>query len=274
MAIESFLKVDERDPDWAHSPNEYIGKQFKVIDANCLQVNENLADSMILRLNPTENTLLCKNLQIIGRDASQLNLYIMCEGSEKTEQVFLYNVVAEPNSTLNIGVFVKNGKLNKHIFECEANENAVINIIGIAENDEGGTSEIIAKVFHAGPNAESNQMINCISGKNSRTVYQGVVKIMEDMVDSYTTIANSSIITDDTGQAFSIPELIIDCGKVEASQSCDIGQFDQEQLWYLRSRGVALEDAKKILINAHQDSVLNFILDTEIRDELKDFFRG
>jgi hypothetical protein len=37
---------------------------------------------------------------------------------------------------------------------------------------------------------------------------------------------------------------------------------------------VALEDAKKILINAHQDSVLNFILDTEIRDELKDFFRG
>ncbi len=40
MAIESFLKVDERDPDWTYSPNHYFGKQFKVIDANCLMIKE------------------------------------------------------------------------------------------------------------------------------------------------------------------------------------------------------------------------------------------
>jgi len=55
MAIESFLKVDKADPDWAYSPSQYFGKQFKMIDANCLQIKEGTDDVMILRLSPTEN---------------------------------------------------------------------------------------------------------------------------------------------------------------------------------------------------------------------------
>jgi len=273
MAIESFLKVDKTDPDWSFSPEQYHGKQFKVIDANCLLIKENTEDTMVLRLTPTESELLCKNLQVVSKDSSKLDLFIMCDGSEQTHQVFLYSVSAEPNSILNIGVFVKDGKLNKHIFECEAYEGSTINIFGIAENNVGGSSEIIAKVFHAGHDVESNLLVNCFAGKHSRTVFQGLVKIIEETVDSYTNVSNSSIITDPDGQAFSIPQLQIDCGNVEASQSCNIGEIDPNHLWYLQARGVSEEDAKRMLIAAHQDDILNLVQYQDLKDELKDFFR-
>lgn len=273
MAIESFLKVDESDPDWIYSPSTYYGKQFKVIDASCLLIKENTEDVMTLRVSPTEAELLCKNLQVVGKDSSRLDLYIICDGSEHTQQVFLYNVTAEPNAILNIGVFVKDGKLNKHIFECECYENSIINIFGLAENSSGGSSEIIAKIFHAGPGAESNQLIHCVSGNNGRTVFQGYVKIMEDMDDSYTQVVNTSIITDPTGQAYSIPQLMIDCGNAEASHSCVISNIDSDQLWYLESRGVDVEEAKKMLVTLHQDAVLNMIPYQDIKDELKEFYR-
>jgi Fe-S cluster assembly protein SufD len=273
MAIESFLKADAADPDWVYSPNQYFGKQFKIIDANCLMIQEGTDDRMILRLNPTEPDLLCKSLQIVSKEASNLSLYMMCEGEESTQQVFLYTVTAEANSMLNIGLFVKNGLLNKHIIECEVHEGAVVNIIGIVENSEGGSSEIITKVLHAGHNAESNQIVNCVSGKDSRTVFQGSVKVPEEAENNACKISNYNLITEKGGQCFTIPQMYIDSGKTESAQVCESGEFDQEQLWYLTSRGLSFDEAKKILLQSHQDTILDIIQDDEVRDELKEFFR-
>jgi Fe-S cluster assembly protein SufD len=273
MAIESFLKADKADPDWTFSPASYHGKQFKVIDANCLQIKEATDDVMVLRLTPTENELLCKNLQVVGRESSKLDLYVTCEGSEQTQQVFLYTVTAAPGAIINIGVFVKNGKLNKHIFECEVHEEAEVNIFGLAENDMGGSSEIIAKIFHAGPNAASQTWVNCASSNKGRTVFQGYVRIEPDMEGCFTQVSNASIMKDETGEAYSIPQLMIECGKVEASHSCQVGRFDEEYLWYLQSRGIPAADAKKMILTAHEDRILNLIPYQDIQDELKEFYR-
>jgi Fe-S cluster assembly protein SufD len=274
MAIESFLKVDSQDPDWSNSPTQYFGKKFKVIDANCLMIKENTDDLMVLRMNPTESDLLCKNLQVLGKDSSRLDLFILCDGSKNTQQVFIYNVTAEPDSIINIGIFVKDGKLNKHIFECELYENSVINIFGLAENEVGGSSEIISKVYHAGPCAESNTFVNSIAGKNSRTVFQGIVKIEEDMLDSVASVTNTSITCDETAQAFSTPQMIIDCGQVRAYHNCEVNTVDENNLWYLESRGIDRSSAETLLKTLHQDSVLDLIEYQDIRDELKDFFQS
>jgi len=41
MAIHSFLKAEKGDPDWQYSPEKYIGKEFKLIDANTVELAEN-----------------------------------------------------------------------------------------------------------------------------------------------------------------------------------------------------------------------------------------
>jgi Fe-S cluster assembly protein SufD len=273
MAIESFLKVDGKDPDWVHSPDQYFGKQFKIIDANCLMIKEGTDDAMILRLNPAEPDLLCKHLQIVSKEDSHLSLYIICDAEETTQQVFLYNITAEPNSTLSVGVFVKNGLLNKHIIECEVHDNAAVNVVGIVENNNGGSSELITKILHLGDHGESNQIVNCVAGNESRTVYQGSVKVPEDLEYNSCYISNTNLITDDSGQCFGIPQMYIDSKKTEVAQSSETREFDPEQLWYMQSRGISLEQSKKILLQAHQDSILNIIKDDDVKDELTEFFR-
>lgn len=273
MAIESFLKVDKKDPDWSYSPSKYFGKQFKVIDANCLQVMPGTDDMMVLRLTPTEHELLAKHLQIVCREGSRLDLFIICDGEKELQQVFLYDIKLEAGAMLNIGFFIKDGKLNKHMAEAEIDHGSVLNIFGLTQNNVGGSSEVITKVFHAGVEAESQQLINCIAGKNSRTVYQGYVKILEDNRNSFAQVTSASLITGEDGQAFSIPQMMIDCGDVEASHSCAVGRFDEEAIWYLQSRGMSEQDAKNLMIRTHQDSILNMIPDQDIQDELKDFFQ-
>jgi Fe-S cluster assembly protein SufD len=272
MAIESFLNSDKEDPDWHYTPAQFLNKKFKVIDANCLQIAANNVDSMVLRLMPTENELLCKNLQIVCHEDSKLNLLLICDGAEKMQQVFLYHIKLMPNAQLNISVFAKDGKLNKHIFEADIEHSSTFTINGIAQNNIGGSTEIISKVCHSEPEAESDIYINCISGKGSRTVFGGAIKIDQGMAGSWTNVQNSSLMIDPTAQCFALPQLMIDCGAVTATHGCSVGKLDEEGLFYLQSRGMSLETAKKVMIEAFKNEQFQFIKDQELQDELKELF--
>jgi Fe-S cluster assembly protein SufD len=272
MAIESFLNSDKEDPDWYYTPNQFLNKQFKVIDANCLQIAANNQDNMTLRLTPTENDLLCKNLQIVCHPDSKLNLLLICDGAEKMQQVFLYHVKLMDNAVLNIGIFAKDGKLNKHIFESDIETNSALHIFGLSQNTVGGSTEIISKIYHSEPSAESDVFINCLSGKNSRTVFAATVKIDEGMTDSWTNVQSSALLTDPTAQSFALPQLMIDCGAVTATHGCSVGKLDDESLFYLQSRGMSEEAARCVLIEAFKNEQFQYVQDQELQNELKELF--
>jgi Fe-S cluster assembly protein SufD len=116
--------------------------------------------------------------------------------------------------------------------------------------------------------------VNSIAGKNSRTVFQGIVKIEEDMLDSVASVTNTSITCGETAQAFSTPQMVIDCGQVRAYHNCEVTTIDENNTWYLESRGIDRTSAETLLKTLHQDSVLDLIEYQDIRDELKDFFQS
>ena len=66
------------------------------------------------------------------------------------------------------------------------------------------------------------------------------------------------------------PELEIFADDVKCSHGATSGDLDAEQLFYMQSRGIALEEAKKILIDAYLDEVYALVQDEKIRNWLKD----
>ena len=89
MAIHSFLKAEKGDPDWQFTPDSYLGKEFKIIDANTIEIDEGKNDQVILRQNPTEKSLLAKHLKVNLQKNSSLELLILNEVDVKIQQVFL-----------------------------------------------------------------------------------------------------------------------------------------------------------------------------------------
>jgi Fe-S cluster assembly protein SufD len=272
MAIESFLNSDKEDPDWYYTPNQFLNKKFKVIDANCLQIQSGVEDTMVLRLSPTENELLCKNLQIVCHSDSKLNLLLICDGGEKMQQVFLYHVKLMENAELKIGIFAKDGKLNKHIFESDLDQSSYLSIFGVGQNTVAGSTEIITKIYHSEPDADSDVYINCLAGKDSRTVFSGTVKIDQGMTDSWTNVQGTSLLIDPTAQCFSLPQLLIDCGAVTATHGCSVGKIDEHSLYYLQSRGFSEAAARKLMIDAFKNEQFQLIQDRELQDELRELF--
>ena len=72
-------------------------------------------------------------------------------------------------------------------------------------------------------------------------------------------MTNKNLLLDKTSQAFAKPELDIKNSNVICTHSSTTGALDEEQLFYLRSRGLSYDDSVDILIEAFSQDIKNKI---------------
>jgi len=86
--------------------------------------------------------------------------------------------------------------------------------------------------------------------------FQGVIKIAPGAAKSATRQLTRTLLLSEGAQANAKPELHIDCDDVTATHGASIGQLDPLQQFYLESRGIPRDDARRILVAAFVRQVL------------------
>ena len=274
MGIQSFLKAQKGDPDWAFTPEQYFDKEFKMIDAHLIELKSGKEDRIVLRQTPDEKEMLAKHLRIDVRENATLDLAIINEASDKLQQVFIYDVRIRDGGHINFGLFVKGGRLNKHIIQVTLDDGANFNAYGHAINTAGGDCEIITKIDHQGAYSVSNQFFSCEAGKDSQTVYQGMVNVSKTADYAQVGIENVNLIVDKGGRCHSVPEVYnqSDSAKINTGTATDL--MEKEKIYYLQTRGLDQAAAESLLITSHRNLVLNIIQTAEIKEEIAQLLIG
>ena len=272
MAIHSFLKAEKGDPDWQFSPTKYIGQEFKVIDASTVELAEGHTNTMVLRQNPTEKELLAKHIKIQVKPEGKLDLIIIDEADSKLQQVFLYDVHVSEGAAINFGIFVKNGKLNKHIIQVYLDSGAEFNSYGLLMNVVGGDTEVITKIIHQNPETSSNQLILSVAGKSSQTVFQGMTVLSEGADGSESHIESGNMTIGENGRCYSKPDIFTDCDNVVSSQGCTTEHLNQDKIYYLQSKGLDILTATKTILDSFQNQTISIIPYDDVREEIAELF--
>jgi Fe-S cluster assembly scaffold protein SufB len=272
MGIQSFLQANKGDPDWLYSPDEYFGKQFKLSEPNMVELKEGRKDSVVLRHNPTEKGLIAKHLKIDLRDNSSLDLTILNDTTPKLQQVCLYDIHIREGATLNLGVFVKGGKLNKHIFQIEIDDGANLSNYGYMNNNDSGDTEIIFKIYQKGVESLCTQLIAGEAGPNSQTVYQSMVHIDEGAEMAETGIENVNIITGSNGKCYSKPEIDSHNETTRMRYGSQTAFIDDSMLLYLNSKGLTEGVARNLILEGFKNTVFDLIPQEELQQEVRQMF--
>ena len=93
----------------------------------------------------------------------------------------------------------------------------------------------------------------------ARTIYQGLIKIHKDAQRSDAYQANRNLILSDKARADSIPSLEIEANDVRCTHGATVGQVDDDQLFYLMSRGLTPHEAERLVIGGFFAPVLDRI---------------
>ena len=105
-------------------------------------------------------------------------------------------------------------------------------------------------VEHAVPNAKSRvNYKGALNGISARSVWIGDVFIKAAAQGTDTYELNRNLLLSDGARADSVPNLEIETGDiVGAGHASTTGRFDDEQLFYLSSRGIPAEEARRLVI--------------------------
>ena len=111
-------------------------------------------------------------------------------------------------------------------------------------------------VSHDAPNCASRQTVKTVLTGRSRGVFQGKIEVARaaQKTDGYQM--NQALLLSPDAEMDSKPQLEIYADDVKCSHGATVGELDPEQLFYLRSRGVPVAEARAILVRAFLDAAL------------------
>ena len=149
-------------------------------------------------------------------------------------------------------------------------------LLGLYFADDGQHLESRLLVDHAQPNCKSNALYKgALQGDpdsslpDAHTVWVGDVLIRADATGTDTFEVNRNLVLTDGARADSVPNLEIETGEiVGAGHASATGRFDDEQLFYLRSRGIPEEQARRLVIRGFFGEIISKIAVPEIRERL------
>jgi Fe-S cluster assembly protein SufD len=143
-------------------------------------------------------------------------------------------------------------------------------LYGVYFADETQHQEHRLWVDHAVPNCRSNVLYKgALQGEGARTVWIGDVRIRPEAIGTDTYELNRNLVLTDGARADSVPNLEIETGEiVGAGHASATGRFDDEQLFYLCSRGIDAETARRLVVRGFFADVVQHIGVPELMDRL------
>lgn len=125
------------------------------------------------------------------------------------------------------------------------------------------------KQSHLAPRTYSDLLYKGVLTENSRSVWRGMIYVSpgSQYIDGYQ--ANRNMILSDNARADSIPGLEIQNDEVRCTHGSTVGKVDPEQLFYLQTRGVPLEEARRLIVYGFFEDVMKRIPFDDVKERLR-----
>ncbi|HHT59410.1 MAG: Fe-S cluster assembly protein SufD [Corynebacterium sp.] len=147
-------------------------------------------------------------------------------------------------------------------------------LLGVYFADAGQYFENRLLVDHSVPNCRSNVLYKgALQGtkeNEARTCWVGDVLIRSSAPGTDTYETNNNLILSDGARADSIPNLEIETGEISgAGHAATVGRFDDLELFYLMSRGIPADEARRLIIRGFFNEVIHRIPVQSLSEELE-----
>jgi Fe-S cluster assembly protein SufB len=127
------------------------------------------------------------------------------------------------------------------------------NIISIAVAAKGQHQDAGAKVIHLAPYTTSNIVAKSLSKDGGRTSYRGLLKVVAGAHHVKAKVQCDALLLDEQSQTDTYPTIDIKEQQVDIGHEASISKVNEEQLFYLQSRGLNEQEARAMIVNGFID---------------------
>ena len=198
-------------------------------------------------------------------------LHNLSDNSGVINSIFIkqdsHSVVKTYNVELNAGYLCGNQNV------LLSGDFAEIYAYGVYLADKQQEMDNYIEVDHVGTDCISQQVFKGIIDDMACTVFNGKITVHRDSQRTSASQVNRNILLTDKAKVFTKPYLEIYADDVKCSHGSTVGQLDDEALFYMQQRGMSYDVARKLLLNAFVDEVLDKIEINEVKLRINDMVK-
>ena len=129
-------------------------------------------------------------------------------------------------------------------------------VLSVAYAGEGMHTDAGGKAIHAAPYTTSVITSKSVSKGGGRTGYRGLVRVEPDAHHAKSTVKCDALILDDASRSDTYPYIEVEDETASLGHEATVSRVSEEQLFYLMSRGVATEEARRLVVRGFFHEVL------------------
>jgi Fe-S cluster assembly protein SufD len=221
----------------------------------------------------TTDTVLAEDLEIYLAPGSNLKFVTLQEFESKSVYTARHHAIVDQDATFKSITVTVGGDVVRILptvaFKAPG---ASADLLGVYFATAGQFFEHRNHIDHAVPHAKSNvNYKGALAGQDAHTVWIGDVLIRAAAEGTDTYELNRNLLLSDGARADSVPNLEIETGEiVGAGHASTTGRFDDEQLFYLMSRGIAMADARRLVVRGFFNEIVTEIGNEEVQNRIMD----
>ena len=218
------------------------------------------------------SAVLAENIEIVVEDGAALTVVSLQDWADDAVHHSTQHAKVGRDASLKHVSVSFGGDVVRHDATVEyAGPGGSVEMLGMYFADEGQHIEHRLFVDHTAPKTRSNVIYKgALQGEGAHAVWIGNVLIRKIAEGIETYEENRNLILTDGCQADSVPNLEIETGEIEgAGHASATGRFDDNQLFYLRSRGIEEAEARRLVVHGFFNDLISRIGVDSLEDKLR-----
>jgi len=235
---------------------------------NLISVGDNTEVKFVERIQAlNDSTSMVNNFtQINCAKNTKVEYNKIQNNTPESRLIDTVNVYQEQDSTCEINTLIFGGSFTRNNLNFEQNgSNCESNMNGISILDDNQLADNHTFVDHKSAHCRSNEMYKGVYLGHSKGVFNGKIMVRPDAQKIDAFQSNNNLLLSDNSTIDSKPQLEIYADDVKCSHGCTIGQLDENALFYMRSRGIGIEEAKAVLTYAFASEAIENISVEEVK---------
>jgi Fe-S cluster assembly protein SufD len=234
-----------------------------------VDLQEGASLSMVEMIDaPSDILFFPKITFLIGKNAN-LNFVSVQDLPRLSKNLSVHSFFLSEQATLGYAQVTLGAKVSRNDVYCELNGvKANADLYLLSALDKNQHNDFHGSQMHSAPGARSNLYCKNALKDKSRGVYFGVIDVAENAqkTDAYQT--NRNFLLSKEARVDSIPNLAIRANDVKCSHGASTGQVNEEELFYLRSRGLKKEEAERLLVTGFFGDIIAKIPIESVKEEI------
>jgi hypothetical protein len=239
----------------------------------CLQVGKGARVQLLEQVTSTPHVESICGLQgvFISVEADSVvdRLWIQ-DMAPSTHGYFLHHLEVASGAQLHATFLSLGGEVTRLEQTIEIHgERAEVQQRGISFGTKKQVLENLFVQHHSAPHSTSQIAVRAVLADQAKTMFNGNIIIEPNAVGTEASQGSLSLLLSPTAQAMTLPKLEIGTDSVQCKHGAAVSSLDKDQLFYLRSRGVPLAEAKRMLVEGFFTEAFLALREDSLRERVR-----